>query len=271
MRLRLTILAALAVFVAFASLTPEDLLSSGSDAPDAVSPAAAEFPVDAVPADAETNVASSPDENSVHAALERLGPLVRNTSHRDALRYAFQAYYAYRSANPGNVRNPYFYYVDFGLDSRQPRGYVFDMERLSIVDGPFTVAHGSGSANGAVGVPTRFLNRRGSNATSLGLYLAQETYNFSGKAGGRRYRSIGLRLKGLSGSFNSNARSRGIVVHGAPYVTSQKAGRSQGCPAMGLDRAQRLIPMIANGGLVFHFSPRDTQWMRGDPWGTRAS
>jgi hypothetical protein len=32
------------------------------------------------------------------------------------------------------------------------------------------------------------------------------------------------------------------------------------------DRAQRLIPRISNGGLVFLLSPRDAGWMREDPW-----
>jgi hypothetical protein len=31
-------------------------------------------------------------------------------------------------------------------------------------------------------------------------------------------------------------------------------------------RARRLIPKIANGGLVFLFSPNDSQWMNSDPW-----
>ena len=31
-------------------------------------------------------------------------------------------------------------------------------------------------------------------------------------------------------------------------------------------RAERLIPMIAEGGMVFHYSPYDTQWLNGDPW-----
>jgi hypothetical protein len=79
-------------------------------------------------------------------------------------------------------------------------------------------------------------NRPGSNATSLGLYLTQETYAFRGTSNGSPYSSIGLRLTGVSGRFNSAARSRGIVVHGAPYVTPEKAGRSEGCPAMEPDR-----------------------------------
>lgn len=69
---------------------------------------------------------------------------------------------------------------------------------------------------GGTSVPTRFSNRPGSNATSLGLYLTLETCEFRGKASGRAYRSTELRLRGLSAPFNGAARSRGIVVHGAP-------------------------------------------------------
>jgi hypothetical protein len=112
------------------------------------------------------------------------------------------------------------------------------MESLSIVDGPFTVAHGRGSVGDDSGVPTWFSNRNGSNATSLGLYLTQETYAFRGTSNGSPYSSIGLRVTGVSGRFNSATRSRGIVVHGAPYVTPEKAGRSEGCPAMEPDRAE---------------------------------
>lgn len=200
------------------------------------------------------------------AALAILERQVWQKSHPDALRLAVEAYWRYRSAYPAEVRKPYLYYVDFGLDSRTPRGYVFDMDALEIVDGPFTVAHGRGSARGLHGVPTRFTNIKDSNATSLGLYLAEETYAFRGTAAGRRYRSIGLRLKGVSGPFNDAARERGIVVHGAPYVTPEQAGRSEGCPAMEPERAERLIPMIAEGGMVFHFSPYDTRWLQEDPW-----
>ncbi|HLL82265.1 MAG TPA: murein L,D-transpeptidase catalytic domain family protein, partial [Longimicrobium sp.] len=112
----------------------------------------------------------------------------------------------------------------------------------------------------------RFSNRHGSNATSLGLFLAQETYSFSGSNNGSRYRSVGLRLSGLSGVFNSTARQRGVVVHGAPYVTRLRAGRSEGCPALEQSRASWLLPRLANGSLVFLFSPLDRNWMRRDPW-----
>jgi hypothetical protein len=157
------------------------------------------------------------------------------------------------------------YFVDYGLPSTEPRGYVFDMHSLSVLEGPFAVAHGRGSSQTQYGVPSRFSNASGSAATSLGLYVAENTYAFSGHAGGQAYSSIGLRLRGVSGNFNDNAFARGVVAHGAPYVTPNRAGRSEGCPAMEQQRAQRLLPKLADGGMVFLFAP-DPQWMADDPW-----
>jgi hypothetical protein len=237
----------------------------------ATAPAAAEsahaIPAPAAPAPAPLAAAVKPAkrETRVDAALRVLRGRVARQSHPDALRTAFEAYFNFKSAHPEKVRKPYLYFVDYGLDSNTPRGYVFDMSALKVVDGPFTVAHGRGSG-GNDAVPTRFSNRGGSNTSSLGLFLAQETYAFSGHSAGRLYRSIGLRLTGLSGAFNSAARKRGVVVHGAPYVTRGKAGRSEGCPAIEPARARRLLPKIGNGGMVFLFSPRDQRWLTRDPW-----
>ena len=232
----------------------------------AASPTAHAIPVPATaPAPAEpAKAAEKHTETRTEYALRILRGRVRKQSHPDALRYALEAYFNFKSAHPEKVRKPYLYFVDYGLSATTPRGWVFDMEQLKVVDGPFTVAHGRGS--GGNGVPTRFSNSNGSATSSLGLFLAQETYAFSGHTNGRLYRSIGLRLNGLSGAFNNKARSRGVVVHGAPYVSSARAGRSEGCPAMEQSRARRLIPKIGNGGMVFLFSPNDPRWMHRDPW-----
>jgi hypothetical protein len=209
-------------------------------------------------------VAAAPAEAEL--ALTALAPHVEHMSHPDALRSAFEAYFTYRASRPDRVRKPYMYFVDLGLDNATPRGYVFDMEALELIEGPFNVAHGSGSSRTRDAVPSTFSNRPGSNASSLGLYVAQETYDFHGKSAGRAYRSVGLRMAGESGLFNDAARARGIVAHGAPYVTASAAGRSQGCPAMEMERAERLLPMLADGGVVFIYSPTDEQWLNGDPW-----
>ncbi len=211
-----------------------------------------------------TKALSARDE-LVQAALTALGPSVTNLSRSNALELAFRAYYTFKAAHPDEVQKPYLYFVDYGLDNHTARGYVFDMDSLTLVDGPFLVAHGKGSSKGD-GVPTRFSNRAGGSTTSLGLYVTGETYGFSGHASGHLYHSIGMRLDGKSGQFNSAARARGVVMHGAPYVTSVRAGKSQGCPAVAPSRAQRLIPMLANGSVVFLYSPHDATWLQQDPW-----
>jgi hypothetical protein len=199
------------------------------------------------------------------SAVGALSGSVRKLSDSRALEDAFRSYFAYRTANPRDVKKPYLYFVDYGLPATTPRGYVFDMDALRIVDGPFMVSHGRGSVADSRGVPTKFSNRSGSAATSLGLYLTASTYGFSGKSAGRHYTSVGLRLLGLSDGFNDNALARGVVAHGAPYVTSSRAGRSEGCPAMDQDRAKRLLPMLANGAMVFLFAPNQA-WLASDPW-----
>jgi hypothetical protein len=199
------------------------------------------------------------------SAVEALSGSVRRMSHPQALENAFRSYFAYKTTHPNEVKKPLLYFVDYGLSSNTPRGYVFDMEALRVVDGPFMVAAGRGSAADQNGVPTRFSNQSGSAATSLGLYLATSLYQFSGKSAGHHYTSVGLRLKGLSEGFNDNALARGVVAHGAPYVTPTRAGRSEGCPAMEQARAKDLLPRLANGAMVFLFAPK-TDWMASDPW-----
>ena|SRR5215213_237711 len=200
------------------------------------------------------------------SAIATLSGAVRPLSRPEALESAFRSYFAFKAAHPDEVRKPFLYFVDYGLPATAKRGYVFDMEHLRVVDGPFTVAHGRGSA-AKDGVPTRFSNASGSNATSLGLYVAKSIYDFRGKSAGRKYSSLGLRLMGVSTGFNDRALARGVVAHGAPYVTESKAGRSEGCPAMEPERAERLLPKLADGGMVFLFAP-DQRWLSTDPWVT---
>jgi hypothetical protein len=247
-------------------------VSAAGSAPAAAPPPGAPAVAAAAAAAAAVSAANAavnppdPRVESTDAALRVLSLHVRHASDPDGLRNAFRAYFNYRHENPERVRKPYLYYVDMGLDNRTPRGYVFDMDRLVLVDGPFHVSHGRGSLNGRDGVPARFSNVPGSFQTSLGLFLAEETYTFRGNASGGAYSSIGLRLRGESGEFNDAARRRGIVAHGAPYVSARDAGRSEGCPAMEQERARRLLPMLADGGVVIIYSPRDLRWLANDPW-----
>lgn len=254
------LLGASALLFAFARFAP------ATEANGPVLRAAARFVTgDSASAHGGTERRSGSVARVTRAALDAFTRVVRPLSRADALENAFRGYFAYRAAHPGEIRKPYLYFVDYGLPSTTPRGYLFDMDSLRIVDGPFTVAHGSGSSSARTGVPTRFSNASGSNATSLGLYVARALYDFRGHSGGRAYSSVGLRLDGVSTGFNDNALARGVVAHGAPYVSSTGAGRSQGCPAMEPDRAEELLPKLANGGMVFLYAP-DDRWIESDPW-----
>jgi len=116
--------------------------------------------------------------------------------------------------------------VDFGQHSSKPRFHVIDLRDGATQS--FLVAHGRGSDPSHSGWLKSFSNAPGSDATSQGAYLTGDTY--IGKHGQSR------RLIGLDAD-NSNALSRGIVIHSAWYVTPQLAagagiGRSEGCFAL---------------------------------------
>jgi hypothetical protein len=259
MRAYLMLLGVGAIAVGFGSPAKDSVVAEAARAVTAA-PTAPAATVAPAPIAAPTSRAAM-----VEKATSTLAEHVRKQSNPEALRKAMSAYYAFKDANPNEVKKPYLYYIDYGLSNTTARGYVFNMETLELVDGPFIVAHGRGSGPKNA-VPMRFSNAHGSAATSLGVYVTQETYGFSGKSGGRHYTSIGLRMAGESGRFNSNARSRGVVVHGAPYVTPSGSGRSEGCPAMEQSRARRLLPLIANGSVVFQYSPNNSDWLENDPW-----
>ena len=240
-------------------------LVPGADQPGPVSAAAAAIVTGAPIVRTASTGASNGLSVEASTALAAFNGAVRTLSSPLALEDAFRSYFAYKAEHPEQVKKPYLYFVDYGLPSTTARGYVFDMDALRIVDGPFTVAHGRGSSTSQYGVPTRFSNASGSEATSLGLYVAEGTYAFHGKSGGRPYTSVGMELMGVSEGFNDNALARRVVAHGAPYVTPTKAGRSEGCPAMEQSRARQLLPKLAIGGMVFLFAP-DTSWLTSDPW-----
>jgi hypothetical protein len=218
---------------------------------------------------ATANASPSANSASISAkvanALTAFSSVSRSLSSPTALEDGFRSYFAYKAAHPNNVKKPFLYFVDYGQASTDKRGYVFDMNTLTIVDGPFTVAHGRGSSTSQYGVPTTFSNASGSAATSLGLYLTKSVYSFLGHTGGRAYSSVGLRLDGVSSGFNDNAFARRVVAHGAPYVTPTRAGRSEGCPAMEPARAERLLPKLSDGAMVFLYAPNQS-WLAGDPW-----
>lgn len=144
------------------------------------------------------------------------------------------------------LEQPYAVYIDFKRPSTQKRLWLIDMKNGAAE--AQLVAHGSGS--GIEAAPQRFSNRRDSQMTSLGMYIAGDTYR-SGNHG------TVMRLHGLDWS-NNNAYVRDVIFHGAKYATESylekkdEIGESAGCPAVSDEFAQRSIPLLKNGALVFH-------------------
>lgn len=144
--------------------------------------------------------------------------------------------------------------VDFNLPGSRKRMWVIDLERRKLLFHTL-VAHGKGSGGARA---LRFSNREASHQSSLGFYLTGEVYQ------GRHGRS--LRLDGMDAGFNSNARKRAIVVHGADYVSPGfiervgRLGRSFGCPAVPAELSDLIIEAIKGKTVLFIAGP-DPQYV----------
>ena len=137
--------------------------------------------------------------------------------------------------------------IDYSKPSSQKRLWVFDLRSHELLYEEL-VAHGQGSGDNFAKV---FSNEPDTHASSLGLFLTEDTY--VGKNG------YSLRLKGLDEGFNHHASERAIVMHGAPYVSDDfvkkngRLGRSWGCPALREGVAREVIDRVRGNGIVFSY------------------
>jgi hypothetical protein len=144
--------------------------------------------------------------------------------------------------------------IDYSLPSVEPRLWVFDVATGELLFKEL-VAHGR---NTGENMATRFSDALNSHQSSIGLFVTGDTY-----VGSNGY---SLRLDGLEPGFNSRARERAIVMHGAPYVndslgaTQGRIGRSWGCPALREAIARNVIDTVRGGGVVFSYYP-DQKWL----------
>ncbi|TWI97690.1 L,D-transpeptidase-like protein [Mucilaginibacter frigoritolerans] len=135
--------------------------------------------------------------------------------------------------------------VDLAKSSHEKRMWIIDILNKTLVLNTW-VAHGHGSGED---MATRFSDKMNSHKSSLGFYLTDDVYY------GKNGRS--LRLDGLDAGFNTNARARAIVVHGADYVgegnidEEGRLGRSYGCPAVSPDVADLVIDNIKDKTVMF--------------------
>lgn len=144
--------------------------------------------------------------------------------------------------------------IDYSRPSTEPRLWVVDRTTRQVLRKEL-VAHGRGTGDNYA---TAFSNVEGSHQSSLGLFLTENTY-----VGSNGY---SLRLRGLEPGVNDRALERAIVIHGAPYVSTEFArqhgrlGRSRGCPALSPDVAHDVIDQIQGGSLVFAYYP-EPRWL----------
>lgn len=147
--------------------------------------------------------------------------------------------------NPGDL----LLICDFSQSSKNKRLYLLDIQRGKLMVNTY-VAHGRKSGGEYA---TRFSNRPQSQQSSLGFYIARNTYY--GEHG------LSLRMLGLEKGFNDKALQRNIVVHGADYIgeswlkNGNFMGRSFGCPALPRNESSRIINMIKDGTCIFIYHP----------------
>ncbi len=149
--------------------------------------------------------------------------------------------------------------VDYSLSSAKKRLAVANARTGKVLFYTY-VAHGKGSG---LKYATRFSNKPGTDASSLGVYLTGRTYY--GKHG------YSLRLKGLNPDFNGAAYRRDIVIHSAWYVSRAFAqdhgrmGRSWGCFALSRRVESAIVRVIRGGTVLFAYYP-DPEWLNSSPF-----
>lgn len=195
--------------------------------------------------EASSDAKSILDDELQRAESDEAFRLTDNLSHLDPQKLipqkAFEAGVGFFQTYRERFSNQKFLAIaDFSLHSGTRRLFLVNLA-TGDVQAHF-VAHGKNSDSDADGWATSFSNTPESLKSSLGAYMVAETY--SGKHG------YSVRMDGLQ-TTNSNARQRAIVMHSANYVSSEKVGRSFGCPAIENQFQRSIIDRLKNGGLLY--------------------
>lgn len=165
----------------------------------------------------------------------------------ESFKKALQGFYELK--DKGLIKKDILTLIDFSLSSNSKRLWVIDLATNTILFNSL-VAHGR---NTGEEFATRFSNAAASFKSSLGFYATGEIYN--GKHG------MSLKLDGLEKGVNDNARSRGVVMHAADYVSNffikahKRLGRSQGCPALPEELTKEIINTIKNKSCLYIYHP----------------
>jgi hypothetical protein len=184
--------------------------------------------------------------NRVYRQLEY--SIIQDSINENVLALALKGYIYLKHTQELNS-SQYLTIIDFSKYCNKKRMWVIDMVTKKIVFNEL-VAHGTNSGDTYA---KYFSNKHSSKKSSLGFYTTGGLYNGSN--------NLSLKLNGLEKNFNSNAFTRGIVIHGASYVNKsivegkQRIGRSFGCPAVSQEINKLLITTIKGGNCLFVYHP----------------
>ncbi|MBA3828351.1 MAG: murein L,D-transpeptidase catalytic domain family protein [Taibaiella sp.] len=173
----------------------------------------------------------------------------KNPLSYDVFEKAYRGYRNLKEAGKLNDQKNLLTVCDFTLSSSQNRMWIIDLANKKVLFNTY-VAHGQGSGEEFA---TAFSNRNDSHQSSIGFYVTGDTY--IGEHG------ASLRLMGMDNGYNNAAYDRGIVVHGADYVSgqfvtnNQRLGRSWGCPAVPSQLSAPIINTIKSGTCLFLYYP----------------
>ena len=149
--------------------------------------------------------------------------------------------------------------LDFTKSSRFERMWIIDMKNQKLVRREL-VAHGKNSGHDMV---TSFSNKLHSNQSSMGFYVTDAPY--IGNNG------ISMLINGMDKGYNCQARNRAVVMHGADYVNPRtmnhngRLGRSFGCPAVEMHKAQEIIDYVKDGSCLFIYY-KDKKYLSSSKW-----
>lgn len=152
----------------------------------------------------------------------------------------------YNMKHKGQVSDkPIITIIDYTKSSNEKRLWVVDVDKKELLFNTY-VSHGRNSGQEYA---EYFSNENESYMTSIGFYVTDNTYY--GKHG------LSLKLEGLDEGFNTNARDRCIVMHGAEYATEDfieqagRLGRSLGCPAVPMEQHDEIIRAVMGGTALY--------------------
>ncbi|MES2874706.1 MAG: murein L,D-transpeptidase catalytic domain family protein [Bacteroidota bacterium] len=169
----------------------------------------------------------------------------------EVFRKALIGYYNLKKTNLVSPERQIITIIDFNRKSTQKRLWIVDLSSNKLLFNTL-VAHGQGSGGD---MATNFSNTENSHQSSLGFYITSDTY--FGKHG------YSMKLEGMDKGFNTNARDRAVVVHGAKYVSQSfinqtgRLGRSHGCPALPVELTNTIINTIKGQTCLFINGPAE--------------